>query len=504
MLTDAQRMLTDAQLRLSDAQRRARAEDGMTMIEILVALVVLVVGITGMFMGFITSQRASLVAERETSMAHIAQQQIEFVEGIPYSQVGMSSAPGTSTAPGNPDYYVTGGATPSFEWNRTTGSTEPLDVDTTTPGAVTPVQSWSEGRFSGQVYDFVTWTTDPKCAPACPATQDYKRITVAVTVGGGGSPNPVYVSSVIANPPAASGNPLTNPDTTCTNSQGVSGQPCTSLIDSGNPNTYYLHDWPATGGSPQAPTADNVTHATVATVTGLLCTVSPLLAQILGNITGCPVPDLMDTNPPSATASTLFHYSTDQLPDSKYPGGRVLQPVCSTLGILCSGNSGGGTDSTSDCASNTGFGNLLNVQAGFWVSSPVTATTTLTGDGGISLFSQTVGGASANVSFCLEIYDIPPSGGNAGSLADILAWPPVALGGAGYVGETDPQTGGNWPTSASQVSYIFNFRGSSGTVTIAPGHRIGVRLWFKANLNTALDLLYDNPLYPTELQLNTQ
>jgi hypothetical protein len=138
------------------------------------------------------------------------------------------------------------------------------------------------------------------------------------------------------------------------------------------------------------------------------------------------------------------------------------------------------------------------------VSSPVTATTTLTGDAGISLYSQTVGSASAVVSFCLEIYDIPPSNGVAGSLLDILAWPPVALGGAGYVGQTDPGTGGNWPASASQVSYIFNFRGSNGTVSIAPGHRLGVRLWFKANLNAALDLLYDNPLYPTQLQLNTQ
>ena len=487
---------------LARAHQRARAENGMTLVEVLVALVVLVVGITGMFMGFITSQRASLVAERESSMAHIAQQQIEFVEGIPYSQVGMSAAPTTSTDPGNPDYFVTAGPTPGFDWNRTAGTSEPLDIDTTTPGAVTPVQSWSEGRFSGRVYDFVTWTTDPNCAPACPATQDYKRITVAVTTGTGGSPQPVYVSSVITNPPAASGNPLTNPGTTCTNSQGVTGQPCTSLIDSGNPNTYYLHDWPATGGSPQPPTADNATHATVAAVTGLVCTASPPLAAVLSNITGCPVPDLMDGNPPSASGAAVYHYSTDQLPDSSYPGGRILQPACGSQ--TCAGGSGGGTGSTSDCNSKTPFGDLLNVQAGFWVTSPVTATTTLTGDGGISLFSQTVGGAGADVSFCLEIYDIPPSGGNSGSLADILAWPPVALGGAGYVGETNPATGGNWPASPTQVSYIFNFRGSGGTVSIAPGHRIGVRLWFKANVNTALDLLYDNPTYPTQLQLNTQ
>ena len=478
-------------------------DDGFTLIELMVAISILIVGIMGMFMGFITSQRASAVAERETSMAHIAQQQIEFVQGVPYSQVGLSSTPATSTDKTNPDYYVAGGSTPTFQWNRTTGATENLDIDTTTPGVVTPVQNWSEGRYSGKIYQFVTWTTDPNCSPACPSSQDYKRITVAVT-SSTGSPSPVYVSSVIADPPAASGNPLTNPATTCTNSQGVS-QPCTSLIDSGNPNTYYLHDWPATGGTPQPPSSDNVTHATVTAVNGLLCTTVPLIASLLQQIAGCPTPDLMDNTPPAAADTTLYHYSTDQLPDSQYPGGRILQPLCPTLGTLCNGTSGGGTGQTSDCNTNTGFlSNLLNVQAGFWVSSPVTATTTLTGDGGISLFSQTVGSASAVVSFCIEIYDIPPSNGAAGSLFDILAWPPVALGGAGYVGSTDPVTGGNWPTSATQVSYIFNFRGSNGTVSIAPGHRLGVRIWFKANLNTALDLLYDNPLYPTQLQLNTE
>jgi type II secretory pathway pseudopilin PulG len=483
-------------------RRLAGQEEGFTLIELTIALVILIVGIMGMFMAFITSQRASTVAERETSMAHIAQQQIEFVQGIPYSQVGLATAPTTSTDPKNPDYYVSGGSSPTFEWNRTAASAEALDIDTSTPGAVTPVQTWSEGRLSGKVYDFVTWETDARCSPSCPASQNYKRITVAVT-SSTGSPNPVYVSSVVADPPAAAGNPLTDPGTTCTNAQGVS-QACTSLIDSGNPNTYYLHDWPATGGTPQPPSSDNATHATVAAVSNLLCSTSQILALIASNIAGCPTPDVMDNTPPSATDTTLYHYSTDQLPDSSYPGGRVLQPLCSSLGVLCSGSSGGGTGSTTDCSTNTAFGNLLNVQAGFWVSSPVTATTTFTGDGGISLFSQTLGNTQAVVSFCLEIYDIPPSNGTAGSLFDILAWPPVALGGAGYVAETDPNTGGNWPTSANQVSYIFNFRGSNGAISIAPGHRIGVRLWFKANVNAALDLVYDNPLYPTQLQLNTQ
>jgi hypothetical protein len=319
-------------------------------------------------------------------------------------------------------------------------------------------------------------------------------------------PNAVYSSSLIADPHATpsggisngvTGNPLTDPSTTCTNSQGTS-LPCTSPISSGNPNTYFLHDSPATTtGAPQPPTGDHPTHPTVGVVGGLLCTVVQLLASLLGtNVTGCPVPDLMDNSAPAGgSTAPLYHYSTDQCSNTCYPGGRLLQPTCSN-------GSGCGTGSTSDCNNGGWASNLLNVQSQFWVSSPLTASMTLTGDGGLSMFTQTVGGANALVSFCIELYDVPPSG-SPGSLADLLAWPPVALGGAGYVPATNPQTGGNWPTSATQLSYIFNFRGSNGSVTLAAGHRLGIRVWAKASVNAAVDLLFDNPADPSQVQLNT-
>jgi hypothetical protein len=54
---------------------------------------------------------------------------------------------------------------------------------------------------SGNVYDFVTWHTDGKCGTKCPAQENYKRITVAVTVNvqsGTHSVVPVRVSTLIA------------------------------------------------------------------------------------------------------------------------------------------------------------------------------------------------------------------------------------------------------------------------------------------------------------------
>jgi hypothetical protein len=54
------------------------------------------------------------------------------------------------------------------------------------------------------------------------------------------------------------------------------------------------------------------------------------------------------------------------------------------------------------------------------------------------------------------------------------------------------------------VNYIFNFRGSRGAVTVPSGHRIGFRIWMKANVNAAIDVMYDNPAFPAQLQLNSQ
>jgi hypothetical protein len=233
-----------------------------------------------------------------------------------------------------------------------------------------------------------------------------------------------------------------------------------------------LHDWPATGGAPQAPVADHQTHATVAAVSGLLCTVLSIVPALTA---GCPRPDVMDSNPPTGSATTpLYHYSSD-LGTASYPGGRLLQP-------------------SGDCSTNTLTSNLTSQM---WVSSPVTATTTLSGDGGLSIFTQTAGGVSAAVTFCVAIYDIPPSGNTAGSLANLVSWPPVLLGAAAY---TPP----SWPTSAQQSSFNFNFRGSQGSVAVATGHRIGVRIWVNVSVGAAVAVIYDHPLYPAQLQLNTQ
>jgi hypothetical protein len=210
----------------------------------------------------------------------------------------------------------------------------------------------------------------------------------------------------------------------------------------------------------------------------------------------------MDTNPPAGTTSSpLYNYSRDQCADSCYPGGREIPPTCALT--MCAGSTGGGTGSTSDCTASSWSTSLLNNLSELWVTPTLPKAMTLTGNGGLTIFTQTLQSTAQTVTLCAQVYDVPPSG-SAGSLADIEAWRPVSLGGAAYVPPTDPTTGSNWPQAQSELSFVFNFRGSNGVVTVPTGDRIGFRVWMASTVNSAIDVIYDNPNYPAQLQLNSQ
>jgi prepilin-type N-terminal cleavage/methylation domain-containing protein len=486
-------------------------DDGFTLVELLAAIVVLIVGIFGAYTAFDASRRLSLVSERHGTMAQIAQQEIERIEGTPYGQIGLNATPAHSSDTTNPNYYVTAGSPSTLQYDRAGSATENLDVDAT-KGTVVPSRTWSEvtqgGTLTGNIYDYITWSSDSQCAPGCPASQDYKRITVAVTMTQGLHPSPVYVSSVIADPEAlptggivnGNSNPLKDPDVNCQTPTGATG-PCTSGLNQGTGNTYFLHNWAASKtGSPTTPAADNATHSTVGiTTTGGLCATTPVTATPTTEA-NCPTPDLMDTNPPTGTATTpAYNYSTDQCADTCYTGGRVLQPTCAGTwtAAACAGS---GT--SADCSAGAWSNTLQNPQSELWVTPALASATTFTGAGGLSFFTQTIAAATPVVSFCVEVYDVPPSGTTAGSVADLLAWPPVAKGGAAYIPPTDPTSGGNWPSTMTASSFVFTF--SQTPVTIPAGDRVGFRIWVRPNQNSPIAVLYDNPNYPAQLQLNSQ
>lgn len=208
-------------------------ESGVTIIEVVIAMVVLVVGVLGMAGGFDGARKLTLLSERRTEMAHRAQLELELLQQEPYARLAMATAPKHEAESVNPDYYVNSSPTTCksegdgcYAWNEAnTKEEEPLvaasanelcegaspktgcgvvasspikrECTVTTIGAC----EWKEGNVTGATYDFVTWHADSGCGTACPKEKNYKRLTVVVTAkvsSGTHQPNMLRVSTLVA------------------------------------------------------------------------------------------------------------------------------------------------------------------------------------------------------------------------------------------------------------------------------------------------------------------
>ena len=456
-----------------DLRDLARSESGFTLVEVMVAALVTAVGLLAMVGVFDGSRKLVSQSERKEAAVHVGERAMEKILGQSYASVALTSTPTrVGSDPDDPRYYVTGDNPPRFQYNReNTSATEPFVVDATQGTLSGSPTDWQDGRWSGTVHRFVTWVDDPNCRSAdvvgpdpCPGTEDYKRVTVAVTIRGEGGPKkPILLSAVIPDPDAAppgSGvvlgdNPLANPDTTCTDGSG-NQVPCFGTGPGGG-RIFYLYDTPAAAGARQAITASHPAHPTVAP--NGTCTST--------NTSGCPQPDLMDaTAPPTSDPlPALFNYSTDS--GGTYAGGRALvrDAACNE------------TPSSSD-----------NLKGQMWVTNALASSSSFNGKGGLTLSTQTVGGVSGAGTLCVAIYDVP------GSITNLVSAPPTLLGTAVY--SLDP-----WPAEPTLLSFNFNVREGQSAVTVASGRRLGLRVWAAPTSAADLAVLYDHPSHASFLRL---
>lgn len=192
--------------------RRLAQEDGFTLFELLIAMVVTAVGLLALVSSFDHSRDLVSVAEKTEVASHQAERQMERVLSLPYAQIAHRAAPAHSDDTANPRFYVaSGGGT--YQWDQ--GSTGPqsgtLVVDSVNGSTLIDTQDWvdSESRLEGEVHTFITWTGDlcPATVNACPTgDQRGKRVTVAVTVEGPRPlRRPVLISSLKIDPNAVGG-----------------------------------------------------------------------------------------------------------------------------------------------------------------------------------------------------------------------------------------------------------------------------------------------------------
>lgn len=180
-------------------------EAGFTLVELMVAVVVLALGILGLAGSLEGSRALNTVAENNTVMTHVAQRQIEQLHDVPFTGLVLN-APGPTADPSHvANKYVCSGSPAQYSWNQSgcaAGDTkEPMVIAPTgVTNRVPFVKDWFDARSGrrGQIHTYITWVNDADCpstpADLCPGTQDYKRLTIVVTLSNGKPRTPVIIS----------------------------------------------------------------------------------------------------------------------------------------------------------------------------------------------------------------------------------------------------------------------------------------------------------------------
>jgi prepilin-type N-terminal cleavage/methylation domain-containing protein len=208
----------------AEVRSRARADErGFTLIEMLMAVVLLTFGVVATVGVFTSSKKISLVAQRQEVGVHQAQREIERLRSLPYDQIGLTVKPPiTDRLESNPSkvgYYVDAGTTdasnftvrsataqPALTEHLALPDSDPPDGDSFAVDPTPTTFNVGGSGISGKVYRYVTWRDEPcgvdgSAQQICPGYTNTKRLIVAVTIDNTGNraglTKPIWVSSVM-------------------------------------------------------------------------------------------------------------------------------------------------------------------------------------------------------------------------------------------------------------------------------------------------------------------
>jgi type II secretory pathway pseudopilin PulG len=176
--------------------RKASREDGFTIIEVLVASLIMVLGVLATFQ-VLNAATTNTTRAKDTQVAlNIAQQEMEKLRALTWTQLALTTAPAFSSSPNNPlnrvdaaDGTFALSTNPNANYAslvRNGGSL--TGGGTISGGTVNPgPEPFTEGDLTGRIYRFIVWRNDPGCPSShCNGIQDYKRIVVAVDINSTG------------------------------------------------------------------------------------------------------------------------------------------------------------------------------------------------------------------------------------------------------------------------------------------------------------------------------
>lgn len=215
--------------------RSAVHDGGMTLIEVIIATLILGLSAAGLLTTFDAARNDTSYSELHNVATQAAERELQRITAQKWEQLALNKNltwASESSSPANPTSYIssvecdTSTSLPNhqpcyeFNWSNTTEK-EPLvlgeeaEVDhTADPYTFTTLTAGKATRLSVSVYRYITWVDDAKCEgtsntcfnTSATSPSNYKRIIVAATVIG--LKKPVVLSTLYVNPKGESANAL--------------------------------------------------------------------------------------------------------------------------------------------------------------------------------------------------------------------------------------------------------------------------------------------------------
>lgn len=467
------------------AARLGRGEAGLTVVEVIVAGMILTVGSLGVLAMVDAATRNTFRVEQRQLLNNVLQREMEEIKRLPYGEIALTESPVAESGENNPDSRVEGTA---FNTNRNGTGLKPLaynggsvNGETVEGGTVEPGPTpFAIEDVSGSIYRYVVWDNCP--GTSCVDGEYLKRVVVVAkldsTAPGGADRRYQEVQGQIVDPEAEpSENPGPAPG-------GGTATPWTlwltdSTCERTEPQTVKEREEVSEGPEGEK-SGDHAAHNT-----------RGLCADGLkeGNEPGAP-DMLWPEAPPLSEDTPVWDYATDVEPKTAPDFDKGLQVMkgsdCSEMPAL--------EIRTTPDADGAKYKRLHK-----WVTPAVPAGVTdlaLTGEGSLSLWTQSIEGGVYFARICVWLF-VRESGADTALVQPLESLPYTAYSQA------------SWPSSGwTEISVSLDLRDPEGALEIAlpPGSRLGLALSVDDDTGneaqTGIQTLYDEPSFDSRLSLS--
>lgn len=489
----------------------------MTLIEVLIAAIVLALAAMATFGVLAAATRNAQRAQATQVALDKAQEEMEKLQTLSYGELALTKAPSGSSSPLNPNYRyrVTDGhfavkRDPIGQYSEIVrnegplwGTTKLIEGGVVKPGPF-PFQ---EGNVSGKIYRYVVWRDDPQCPESedgtkdfCPGWQDYKQIIVAVKLDSTGNEprdrNYVEVQSQVVDPDKKAQR-STQGENVGSGGTGEGGEQEEKEIEeeeendeSGGSSTgkaitgqqFFLSDTPcsATGTTNREDiVGDHLLHNTLGTCASGLRTGQTKPGAPDALVRGAPPdPDPVDESNP-----LLYDYSSDSYleptPDTD-KGAQILH------------------DDSAGCNFVPKSSVHPEAKVHRWVTDPMPREFKMSGTVTLEFYSRTLNELSYPGTVCAFLFIRSEAGtGEATVATDTL----LANSEGGKLFWTYSLQ--DWPrTGWTKLRLTMKL---SGPKSILTEQRLGVALSVDAGTTPAdaIPIMYDHPNHPTRLEVDT-